>query len=87
MKFFSTLQLVLDGKTHTMTMGAQDKVLDTGLDLPYACRGGVCCTCRARAARQGGHGQKLHTWATVDGDRLCAHLPGPTPHRQGYRQL
>ena len=29
-----------------------DKVLDTalaaGLDLPYACRGGVCCTCRAR---------------------------------------
>ena len=52
MKFFSTLQLVLDGKTHTMTMGAQDKVLDialaAGLDLPYACRGGVCCTCRAR---------------------------------------
>ena len=35
-----------------MTMGAQDKVLDialaAGLDLPYACRGGVCCTCRAR---------------------------------------
>ena len=33
-------------------MGAQDKVLDValaaGLDLPYACRGGVCCTCRAR---------------------------------------
>ena len=35
-----------------MTMGAQDKVLDialaAGLGLPYACRGGVCCTCRAR---------------------------------------
>ena len=34
------------------TCRAQDKVLDTalaaGLDLPYACRGGVCCTCRAR---------------------------------------
>ncbi len=47
-----SLQVVLDGKTHAMTMGAQDKVLDValaaGLDLPYACRGGVCCTCRAR---------------------------------------
>ena len=47
-----SLQVVLDGKTHTMTMGAEDKVLDValaaGLDLPYACRGGVCCTCRAR---------------------------------------
>ena len=42
----------MDGKTHIMTMGAQDKVLDialaAGLGLPYACRGGVCCTCRAR---------------------------------------
>ena len=46
------LQVVLDGKTHTLSMGAHDKVLDValaaGLDLPYACRGGVCCTCRAR---------------------------------------
>ena len=44
--------MVLDGKTHTMTLTSQDKVLDValaaGLDLPYACRGGVCCTCRAR---------------------------------------
>ena len=47
-----SLQVVLDGKTHAMTLTAQDKVLDValaaGLDLPYACRGGVCCTCRAR---------------------------------------
>ena len=46
------LQVVLDGKTHALSMGATDKVLDValaaGLDLPYACRGGVCCTCRAR---------------------------------------
>ena len=50
-KVFS-LQVVLDGKTHAMAIGEQDKVLDValaaGLDLPYACRGGVCCTCRAR---------------------------------------
>lgn len=33
-------------------MGDGEKVLDAaleaGLDLPYSCRGGVCCTCRAR---------------------------------------
>ena len=47
-----SLQVVLDGKTHALSMAANDKVLDValaaGLDLPYACRGGVCCTCRAR---------------------------------------
>jgi ring-1,2-phenylacetyl-CoA epoxidase subunit PaaE len=46
------LEVVLDGKTHQLAMSAGDKVLDValaaGLDLPYSCRGGVCCTCRAR---------------------------------------
>jgi ring-1,2-phenylacetyl-CoA epoxidase subunit PaaE len=46
------LEVVLDGKTHQLAMGAVDKILDialdAGLDLPYSCRGGVCCTCRAR---------------------------------------
>lgn len=46
------LHVVLDGKTHHLRMGDEDKVLDAaleaGLDLPYSCRGGVCCTCRAR---------------------------------------
>jgi ring-1,2-phenylacetyl-CoA epoxidase subunit PaaE len=46
------LEVVLDGKGHSFGMGAQDNVLDIalegGLDLPYACKGGVCCTCRAK---------------------------------------
>jgi ring-1,2-phenylacetyl-CoA epoxidase subunit PaaE len=46
------LQVVLDGKGHSFGMQADDNVLDTalngGLDLPYACKGGVCCTCRAK---------------------------------------
>jgi ring-1,2-phenylacetyl-CoA epoxidase subunit PaaE len=46
------LKIVLDGKTHQLAMSPEDKVLDValaaGLDLPFACRGGVCCTCRAR---------------------------------------
>ena len=46
------LEVVLDGKSHSMGMEDADNVLDTalgaGLDLPYACKGGVCCTCRAK---------------------------------------
>jgi ring-1,2-phenylacetyl-CoA epoxidase subunit PaaE len=46
------LTVVLDGKRHKMQMSASDKILDValaaGLDLPYSCKGGVCCTCRAK---------------------------------------
>ena len=46
------ITIVLDGKKHQMQMSATDKILDValaaGLDLPYSCRGGVCCTCRAK---------------------------------------
>jgi ring-1,2-phenylacetyl-CoA epoxidase subunit PaaE len=46
------LVVVLDGKHHAMRLPDDARVLDTalaaGLDLPYACKGGVCCTCRAR---------------------------------------
>jgi len=49
------LTIVLDGKKHQMQMSATDKILDValaaGLDLPYSCRGGVCCTCRAKVMR------------------------------------
>lgn len=46
------LDVVMDGKTHHFGMAATDHVLDIalegGLDLPYSCKGGVCCTCRAK---------------------------------------
>jgi ring-1,2-phenylacetyl-CoA epoxidase subunit PaaE len=47
-----SLTVVLDGKMHQMQMSTTDKILDValaaGLDLPYSCKGGVCCTCRAK---------------------------------------
>jgi ring-1,2-phenylacetyl-CoA epoxidase subunit PaaE len=50
--FKFSLEVVLDGKSHSMGMNDEDTVLDValdqGLDLPYACKGGVCCTCRAK---------------------------------------
>jgi len=46
------LTVVLDGKPHELHMGPDQHVLDValaaGLDLPWSCRGGVCCTCRAK---------------------------------------
>ena len=46
------LTVVLDGKSHVLRMRPDQHVLDValaqGLDLPYSCKGGVCCTCRAK---------------------------------------
>ena len=46
------LTLLIDGKTHAMAMRRDQRVLDValaaGLDAPFSCRDGVCCTCRAK---------------------------------------
>lgn len=52
-----TIQLVvvLDGKQHEMAIAPGEHVLDValdaGLDLPYSCKAGVCCTCRAKVVQ------------------------------------
>lgn len=47
-----SLTIVLDGKEHELHIGADEHVLDAaleaGLDLPFSCKAGVCCTCRAK---------------------------------------
>ena len=44
--------VILDGKRTDVPVAEGEAVLDAalraGLDLPYACKGGMCCTCRAR---------------------------------------
>lgn len=47
------MQLRLDGRTRKLVFdGAQDNILETaraqGLPAPYACKAGVCATCRAK---------------------------------------
>ena len=48
----TTVTIVLDGRESTFGMAADERVLDAALrvrsELPYACKGGVCSTCRAR---------------------------------------
>jgi len=48
----ATLTVILDGRSSTLTLPAGTPVLDGAQrarpDLPFACKGGVCGTCRAR---------------------------------------
>jgi len=46
------LTVVLDGKPYNLPMRRSEKILDIalslGMDLPYSCKAGVCCTCRCK---------------------------------------
>ena len=46
------LRIICNGKHHSVPMADDDNPLsaglEAGLDLPYSCRNGVCCTCRAK---------------------------------------
>ncbi len=48
----TAITIVVDGKRHDLQMAADERILDValnaGLDLPFSCRGGVCCTCRVK---------------------------------------
>lgn len=49
----SNITVKLDGRSFDFDLGLQsmsilDAALQQGADLPYACKGGVCCTCRAK---------------------------------------
>ena len=68
------LTIVLDGKQHALTMREDQHVLDvalaSGLDLPYSCKGGVCCTCRAKVMAGSVQMDKNYTlepWETEQG--------------------
>jgi ring-1,2-phenylacetyl-CoA epoxidase subunit PaaE len=52
----SKVKVMIDGETASFTMkGEQHSVLElaekNGLDAPYSCRGGVCCSCRAKVLK------------------------------------
>ncbi len=50
---FSKVTVIMDGQKTEFDLASNgkvilDKALDEGLDVPYACKGAVCCTCRAK---------------------------------------
>jgi len=46
------LTVVVDGKSYEVPLAEGDNVLDAalnaGLDIPFSCKAGVCCTCRTK---------------------------------------
>jgi ring-1,2-phenylacetyl-CoA epoxidase subunit PaaE len=48
----ANVDIVLNGMHHAIAVRAGETVVDAGLraglDMPYSCRGGMCCTCRAK---------------------------------------
>ncbi|RYY67292.1 MAG: 2Fe-2S iron-sulfur cluster binding domain-containing protein, partial [Chitinophagaceae bacterium] len=49
----SSITVKLDGRSFDFSLSQSgqnilDAALQQGADLPYACKGGVCCTCRAK---------------------------------------
>ena len=53
-----SLSVKIDGVLHKLTMRRDETVLEAAerreLDLPYSCRGGMCCTCRAKLVEGAG---------------------------------
>ena len=54
----ATLTVILDGRSSTLTLPAGTAILDGAQkvrpDLPFACKGGVCGTCRAKVTSGAG---------------------------------
>ena len=49
----SSITIKLDGRSFDFALGFnEENILDAalaqGADLPFACKGGVCCTCKAK---------------------------------------
>ena len=48
----SNMIVIIDGDEFPVNLQAGEKILDAahaaGADLPFACKGGVCCTCKAK---------------------------------------
>ena len=65
--------VMLDGRASTFTMPRDGRVLDNALkvraELPFACKGGVCSTCRAKVIE--GHVEMARNYA-LEPDELAA---------------
>ena len=69
----ATITIIADGLERELAFRADDpSILDValrdGMDLPYSCKGGVCCTCRAKVLEGKVRMDKNYTLAQADVD-------------------
>ena len=62
--------VVLDGKSHLLALLPHQAVLEAaveaGLDVPFACKAGVCCTCRAKVMQGSACMDKNYTLTSAE---------------------
>jgi ring-1,2-phenylacetyl-CoA epoxidase subunit PaaE len=79
--------VVIDGRRADVPLAAGETVLDAalraGLDLPFACKGGMCSTCRARLV-EGSVAMEvnysLEPWELAEGFVLTCQARPTSPH-------
>ena len=66
--------LIIDGKRREVPVAENESILDAalraGMDLPFACKGGMCSTCRAKLVEGDAHMEvnySLEPWETSAG--------------------
>lgn len=67
----ATVKVIMDGREHVLQVPANgdavlDAALEAGLDVPFACKGAVCCTCKARVVE--GQVEMDMNYALTDGE-------------------
>ena len=79
--------ITVDGKRREVPVAADEAVLDAalraGLDLPFACKGGMCSTCRARLVEgkvEMALNYSLEPWELEAGYVLTCQARPTTPH-------
>jgi ring-1,2-phenylacetyl-CoA epoxidase subunit PaaE len=79
----ATAEAILDGVRHSFPVAEGEAIVDAalraGLELPYSCKGGMCCTCRARVLEgevEMRQNYSLEPWEIAAGYALtCQALP------------
>lgn len=88
----ATVEITLDGVTRHVPLTAGETVLEAGLraglDLPWSCRAGMCCTCRAKVTQGAvamAQNYSLQPWETAAGFVLtCQSRPEALPLSVDY---
>lgn len=78
-KIIAQVTATLDGKRHVFTMQAGDENLieaaaRAGIELPYSCKGGMCCTCRCKV--ESGHADMAQNFSLEEWELKAGFILG-----------